>query len=220
MTANEALEGAACSSRPQRSEAGDSDCIRPLVLDVCGRYGGGQILCVKCDRARLGHDRQDAGCAVEREFGGNGTANPVQWAPDPRFIRQQLPGGASQTEEAGVDIVVHTVLDDLHLHAPALVESALQRLRPHGILMIALPARGDWETLWSTVRVWWARRCGGHAQFWSRQRLSALLESHSFKILETVKIKSLSGQGQAIVLVARKTGPSHPAHATRRIGAA
>jgi len=174
---------------------------------------------MKCSRGRPDHDRQDAGCAVEREFGGNGTANPVQWALDHRF-RQKPPGGASRTEEAGVDIVVHTVLDDLHLHAPALVESALRRLRPHGILMIALPVRGDWETLWSTVRAWWARRRGGPALYWSRQRLSALLESHSFKMLETVKIKSLSGQGQAIILVARKTSPSHPAHATRRIGAA
>ena len=216
MVENEIIKGAVFSSWYGRPKSQGNPCIRPLVLDVCARYGGGRILCVKCGNRKPGNDRQDAGCAVEMECGGNGMANPIKWTLADRF-RQRQPVDPSKAEENDVDLVVYTEIDDLHLQASTLVESAIQRLRPQGILMIALPVRSGWETLWSAVRNRWNHRSGGHPQFWSRQQLSALLESRSFTILESIKTRALSDRWPAIILVARKTGPSAPTGATERI---
>ncbi|MCP5133477.1 MAG: methyltransferase domain-containing protein [Gammaproteobacteria bacterium] len=101
---------------------------------------------------------------------------------------------------------MNTDIDDLHLQAPALIESAIRRLRPNGILMIALPLRSHWEILLITVRAWWERWTGGHFQFWSRRRLSALLESRGFMNLESIKIRTSSRRRQIMILVAKKTG--------------
>ncbi len=111
---------------------------------------------------------------------------------------------------------MHGEIDDSHLEAPALLESVARRLRPQGILMVALPMRGRWETLWIAARDWWDHRAGGRVCFWSRERLRATLESHGFTILESIKIKTFSGRRPAIVLVARKTGPPVPTNPAKR----
>jgi SAM-dependent methyltransferase len=204
----------AFSNRLGRSKA-QNICIRPLVLDICARYGGRRILCLKCDQGQPDDHAQDAGCAVEMDCGGNGTVNPIQWAVEDRPSQKQF-GDSSQTEKSEVDLVVHGEIDDSHLEAPALVELVARRLRPQGILMIALPMRGRWETLWIAARAWRDYRGNGRVCFWSRQRLRAVLESHGFTILESIKLKTFSGRRPAIILVARKTGPSVPTNAAGR----
>lgn len=216
MAINEASKETDFSSRHGRQESSGSLCIRPVILDICARYGGVRILCVRCGNRKPGNVRQDAGCAVEMECGGNGTANPVQWTLADGF-GQKKPVGSLQAEENDVDIVVHTEIDDLHLQASTLIELSSQRLRPNGILMIVLPVHGGWETLWHIAWTWWDHPSSRQAQFWSRQRLSALIESQGFKILESIKIKKSSTQREAIVLVARKIVPSGTASTAKRV---
>ena len=204
----------AFSNQPGRTKA-QNTCIRPLVLDICARYGAQRILCLKCDQGQPDNNGQDAGCAVEMECGGNGTVNLIQWTAEYR-PRQKHFGDSSQTEKSEVDLVVHGEIDGSHLDAPALLESVARRLRPQGILMIALPMRGRWETLWIAARDWWDYRNGGRLRFWSGQRLRAILESHGFTILESIKLKTFSGRRPAIILVARKIAPSVPTNAAGR----
>jgi len=174
-----------------------------------------RILCLKCDQRQPDDHAQDAGCAVEMECGGNGTVNLIQWAVDDRSRQKQF-GDSSQTEKSEVDLVVHGEIDDPHLEAPALLESVARRLRPQGILMIALPMRGRWKALWIAARAWRSCRYDGHISFWSPERLRATLESHGFTLLESIKLKTFSGRRPEIVLVARKTGPSVPTNAAGR----
>jgi len=160
--------------------------------------------CVRCDNRKPGGGAQDAGCAVGMECGGNGIANSIEWTWADRSGHEQL-GGSAKIAESGVDIVVNTDIDDLHLQAPELIESATRRLHPNDILMIALPLRSHWEILLITMRVWWERWTGGHSQFWSRRRLSALLQSCGFMNLESIKIRASSRRRPIIILVAKKT---------------
>lgn len=205
MIANPVVKQVDFLSRHIRQKPQENLCIRPVVLDICTRYQARRIFCVRCDNQKPSGGAQDAGCAVEMECGGNGIANSIEWTRADGSRHEQL-SGPSKTEESGVDIVVNTDIDDLHLQAPELIESAIRRLRPNGILMIALPLRSHWEILLITVRAWWERWTGGHAQFWSRRRLSALLESCGFMNLESIKIRASSRRRQIIILVAKKTG--------------
>lgn len=205
MIANQVVKQVDFLSRHIRQKSQENPCIRPVVLDICSRYQARQIFCVRCDNRRPGGGAQDAGCAVGMECGGNGMANSIEWTWSDRSRHGQS-SDPSEIEESGVDIVVNTDIDDLHLQAPELIESATRRLRPNGILMIALPFRSNWEIVLITARTWWERWNGGHAQFWSRRRLSALLESCGFMNLESIKIRASSRQRQIMVLVAKKTG--------------
>lgn len=98
------------------------------------------------------------------ECGGNGIANSIEWTWADQSGHEQL-GGSAKIAESSVDIVVNTDIDDLHLQAPELIESAARRLRSNGILIIALPVRGLWETLWIAVRVRWSHWNGDILNF-------------------------------------------------------
>ena len=114
----------------------------------------------------------------------------------------------NRVEESSIDIIVTTEADDLGLEISKLISSASRQLHTNGILLIALPIHHGWETLWLAARILWSRWNGKHARFWSRQRLSTMLESCGFTILESIKVRALPDQRQAIVLVARKTSES------------
>ena len=203
MAANQAVKHVGFLSRHIQQKPQENLCIRPVVLDICTRYQARRIFCVRCGNQKPNGGVQDAGCAVGMECGGNGMANSIEWTWSDRSKHEQS-NDPSKTEESGVDIVVNTEIDDLHLQAPALIESATQRLRPNGILMIALPFRSNWEIVLITARTWWERWNGGHTQFWSRRRLSALLESRGFMNLESIKIRASSRRRQIMILVAKK----------------
>ncbi|QQS54151.1 MAG: hypothetical protein IPM89_15275 [Candidatus Competibacteraceae bacterium] len=211
MALNQVVKGVNFSNRHGRPEPQGNFCIRPVILDVCARYQAHRILCLRCGNQKPDHDRQEAGCAVGMKCSGNGTANSFKWSSANEFPGGRL-GSPCLAEESGVDLVVDVEVNDLHLKASELIDSVDQSLHPKGILMIALPVWDAWEMLWITARAWWDYWNGSDARFWSRQALSALLESRGFTILESIKVR-VSSQRQAIVLVARKTGPSDPTSA-------
>ncbi len=212
MALNQVVKRADFSNRHGRLEPQGNFCIRPVILDVCARYEARRILCLRCGNRKPNHDRQEAGCAVGMECGGNGTANSIKWTSANKSPGERIDGPCG-VEESGVDLVVDIEVNDPHLRASALIESANRWLHRNGILMIVLPVWSAWETLWIATRAWWDYWNGSDAQFWSRQALSALLESSGFTILESIKVRALSNQRRAIVLVARKTSQSSPTSA-------
>lgn len=220
MTLNQVTKEVGLSNRHERQISQEDRCIQPIILDVGIRYKARRIFCMRCGNWKPDQSGQEAGCAVEKGCDGNGTVN----ARDRTSIGTSKWGRFDclpKMENSDVSMIINPDINDSHPKAATLIESANQRLCPNDILMITLPVRGNWETWWSAVRAWWNHGSGSNAQFGSRQRLSALLESHGFTILESIKVKTLSKRKHAIVLVARKTERPNPQskvfHSARRI---
>ncbi|MCB1825743.1 MAG: hypothetical protein KDJ54_14630 [Candidatus Competibacteraceae bacterium] len=210
MPLNQVVKEVEFSSRHGRQRPQENTCIQPIILDVGVRYKARRIFCMRCGNRKPDPGGQEAGCAVGKECGGNGMANSHEWM-SMGGSRWERVGCLARMEDSDVSMIVNPDINDSYPKAATLIESANQRLCPNDILMITLPVRGHWETLWSAVGAWWDRWNGSSdAQCWSWQRLSALLESHGFTILESIKVKTLSKRRHAIVLVARKTGEPNP----------
>ncbi len=205
MPLNQVVKEVEFSSRHGRQRPQENMCIQPIILDVGIRYKARRIFCMRCGNRKPDQGGQETDCTVGKECEGNGMTNSRDWTSigKSRWGRFDC---LSRMENSDVSMIINPDINDSYPKAAKLIESANQRLCPNDILMITLSVRGHWETWWSAVRAWWDRRNDNDARFWSRQRLSALLESRGFTILESIKVKTLSRRRYAIVLVARKTG--------------
>ncbi len=209
MALNQVTKEAGFSNQHERQAPQEVRCIQPIILDVGIRYKARRIFCMRCDNWNPDQSGQEASCAVEKGCDGNSTVNSRDGTSIGTFRWGRF-DCLPRMENSDVSMIVNPDVNDSHPKAATLIESANQRLCPNDILMITLLVRGNWETWWSAVRAWWDRGSGSNAQFGSWQRLSALLESHGFTILESIKVKTFSKRKHAIVLVTRKIGGQNP----------
>ena len=177
--------------------------IQSVVLNARARYGVLRILSIGRGAQTLCHDLRRAGyIVVDTKSGESGVTGVTDFSLE-NFI-----------QEAGFDMAVSAESSRPFSEPSMLIKCAARKLRPDGVFILSMPYRGYLNNFLIALREWWkpdrsAVWDGGYVHCWSKKRLTALLASHGFTLIETIDVRGLSLQWEAMILVARKTRQSN-----------
>lgn len=186
--------------------------LRPVILDVCRRYGLQRVLDVGCGNGALCRDLVDAGLSVVgTEPSASGVAAARELVPEAVFYELGVYDAPSGVLEGLFDVVVSTEVIE-HLFKPsALPEFAAAKLKPDGYLVLSTPYHGYLKNVAIAVSGRWDSHHspaweGGHCKFWSRRSLTRFLAWHGFHVLEFHGVGRVPWLWTSMVLVARWKG--------------
>lgn len=188
--------------------------LRPVILDICARYGARRIVCLGHDSEGLCCALQEAGYAAGREPGGGSMANSMQRAECGYFSTGGRGAGVADRVSADCDVVVSTEMERAFFKPATLVKWAARTLRYEGILLIRVP-----DEHWGLKQLFFAAMQSlhrhrypvwddEHMQCWSLDSLKSLLEYHGFVTLEVIGIRNHLQRQHGTMLVARRI--THP----------
>ena len=184
--------------------------LRPVILDICARYGARRIVCLGHGSEKVYCDLQEAGHAARRESGGAGMANSMQRAECGYPATEKRGAGVVDRVSADCDVVVSTEVEQAFFKPVTLVKWAARMLCHEGILLIRVP-----DEHWSLKQLFFAAMQSlhrhrypvwddEHIQCWSLDSLKLLLEYHGFAILEVIGIRNHRQRQHGTMLVARR----------------
>ena len=191
--------------------------LRPVILDICARYGARRIFCLGHDSKGLCCALQEAGYAAGREPGSGSMINSMQPAAYDSLSIGEGDAGVVDTANVDCDVVVSTEVEQAFFKPVTLVKWAARTLRHEGILLIRVP-----DEHWSLKQLFFAAMQSlnrhrypvwddEHMRCWSLGSLKSLLEYHGFVILEVIGIRSQLQRQHGTMLVARRI--AHPRRA-------
>jgi hypothetical protein len=172
--------------------------LQSILLNKRTCYEVLQILSIGRGAKTLGHDLRQAGyMAVDTEYGDSNFTGSSDLSP-PNSI-----------QDIGFDMAISAESSRPFSEPSLLIKHAAKKLRPDGIFILPMPYHGGLNNWLISLREWWNPDCftvwdGGYVDCWSKKRLTALLASHGFMLIETIHVRGLSLQWEAMILVARK----------------
>ncbi len=190
------------------------DYIAPFVTDLINQYQPKRVLDIGSGNGKLcGFIARNGYYVCGMEYDAAGVDLSRKAYPFINFYHYGVQDNPAlllnQENQSCFDLVVSTEVIE-HLYSPQLlVQFAHRVLCDNGTLIITTPYHGYLKNLVLSIFDKWdhhhtAHWEGGHIKFWSKKTLTALLESHGFRVTKVTGVGRTPYLWKSMVLVAKK----------------